>query len=155
MQTHVEPTDTSILEFVALTAGNQLFCIEIKQIRELRRWSPVTALPHSTQDVLGVINLRGAVIPIIDLAARFGLPAIERDERNVIVIVACEGQTFGLLVQSVSEILTVQADQIQETPDVQSEATRRSVTGVFAVKDDLIRILDLKAVFQTEVMETT
>ena len=155
MQTHAEPTDTSILEFVALTAGSQLFCIEIKQIRELRRWSPVTALPHSSPDVLGVINLRGSVIPIVDLAARFGLPAIERDERNVIVIVACGGQTFGLLVQSVSEILTVQADQIQETPDVQSEATRRSVTGVFSVKDDLIRILDLKAVLQTESLETS
>jgi len=55
----------------------------------------------------------------------------------------------------VSEILTIQADQIQETPDVQSEAARRSVTGVFSVKEDLIRILDLKAVLQTEVMETT
>ena len=65
------------MEFVALTAGDQLFCIEIRQILELRRWSPVTALPHSPPDVLGVINLRGAVIPIIDLAARFGLSVIE------------------------------------------------------------------------------
>lgn len=149
MQMHAEVTDSKTLEFVALTAGDQLFCIEIRQILELRRWSPVTALPHSPPDVLGVINLRGAVIPIIDLAARFGLPAIERNARNVIVIVACEDQTVGLLVQSVSEILTVEADQIQETPDVQSEETRRSVIGVFSADEDLIRILDLRAVMQT------
>lgn len=153
MQMLADSTDNSILEFVALTAGAQLFCIEIRQIRELRRWSPVTALPHSRPDVLGVINLRGAVIPIIDLAARFGLPPIERNERNVIVIVTCDGHTIGLLVQSVSEILTVNADQIQETPDVQSETTRKSVTGVFSSGDDLIRILDLKTVVESEMSD--
>lgn len=150
MQMHAEARESKTMEFVALTAGDQLFCIEIRQILELRRWSPVTALPHSPPDVLGVINLRGAVIPIIDLAARFGLPAIERNARNVIVIVACDDQTVGLLVQSVSEILTVEADQIQETPDVQSEETRRSVVGVFSADEDLIRILDLRAVINTQ-----
>lgn len=150
MQTLAEATDSKTMEFVALTAGDQLFCIEIRQILELRRWTPVTALPHSPPDVLGVINLRGAVIPIIDLAARFGLPAIERNARNVIVIVACDDQTVGLLVQSVSEILTVDSDDIQETPDVQSEETRRSVVGVFSADEDLIRILDLQAVIHTQ-----
>lgn len=151
MQTHDEVKECKVMEFVALTAGDQLFCIEIRQILELRRWSPVTALPHSQPDVLGVINLRGAVIPIIDLAARFGLPAIERNARNVIVIVSVEDRTVGLLVQSVSEILTVNADDIQETPDVQSDETRRSVVGVFASEDDLIRILDLSAVMHIHV----
>ncbi len=149
MQMHADVIENKTMEFVALTAGDQLFCIEIRQILELRRWTPVTALPHSPADVLGVINLRGAVIPIIDLAARFGLPSIERNARNVIVIVACDDQTVGLLVQSVSEILTVEADQIQETPDVQSEETRRSVVGVFSADEDLIRILDLRAVIHT------
>ncbi len=145
-------TDAATLEFVALTAGEQKFCVDINQVRELRRWSPVTALPHAGADVLGVINLRGSVIPIVDLAARFGLHATQRDERSVIVIVTVDAITTGLLVQSVSEILTVEADNIQDTPDVQSQTTRQAVTGVFAVEDDLIRIIDLTVVTRSKQM---
>lgn len=66
-------SENETIEFVSLTAGNQSFCIEITQIRELRRWTPVTALPYAEDAVLGVMNLRGAVIPISDLAAKLGL----------------------------------------------------------------------------------
>ena len=65
-------SDDQPIEFVTLVAGAQSFCIEITQIREIRRWTPVTILPHSPSYVLGVINLRGAVIPILDLAEKLG-----------------------------------------------------------------------------------
>ena len=85
-----EKTQAKQMEFVTLIAGGQNFCIEITQIREIRRWTPVTILPHSPDHVLGVINLRGAVIPIIDLAAKLGFARISPTERHVIIITAIE-----------------------------------------------------------------
>ena len=150
MSQQPETANTPYLEFVTFTAGGQNYCIEIMQIREIRRWTPVTALPHAPHDVLGVMNLRGTVIPIYDLAARFGFGATEAHERNVIIVAAIEGQTFGLLVQSVSEILSVRTDTVQATPDVKSEATRQSILGVISVDGAMTRVVDLRSVVQTE-----
>ena len=133
-------------EFVTLVAGQQSFCIEITQIREIRRWTPVTILPHSPDGVLGVMNLRGAVIPIIDLAQRMDFGRIEATARHVVIIVALGERTVGLLVDSVSEILTIKGDQIRETPVILKDGATRFIQGVIALEDDMTRIVDLRAV---------
>jgi purine-binding chemotaxis protein CheW len=133
-------------EFITFSAGGQSYCLEITQIREIRRWTPVTALPHTPDDVLGVMNLRGAVIPIFDLSARFGLGATPANERNVVIVAAVEGATIGLLVESVSEILSVDKIAIQETPDIKSEATRNSILGMISVDETMVRVVNLDAV---------
>ena len=141
-----EDSAKSEVEFVTFSAGDQSFSIEITQVREIRRWSPVTALPHAPQEVLGVMNLRGSVIPIYDLAARFGLGQTPENPRNVIVVAMHSGQTVGLLVEAVSEILSVSRDQIQETPDIRSEMARQSITGVIPIETGMTRVIDLGAV---------
>ena len=141
-----EENAKSEVEFVTFSAGDQSFSIEITQVREIRRWSPVTALPHAPQEVLGVMNLRGSVIPIYDLAARFGLGQTPENPRNVIVVAMHSGQTVGLLVEAVSEILSVSRDQIQETPDIRSEMARQSITGVIPIETGMTRVIDLGAV---------
>lgn len=141
-----EENAKSEVEFVTFSAGDQSFSIEITQVREIRRWSPVTALPHAPQEVLGVMNLRGSVIPIYDLAARFGLGQTPENPRNVIVVAMHGGQTVGLLVEAVSEILSVARDQIQETPDIRSEMARQSITGVIPIETGMTRVIDLGAV---------
>lgn len=133
------------LEFVTLIAGGQNFCIEITQIREIRRWTPVTILPHSPNHVLGVINLRGAVIPIIDLAAKLGFERIAPTERHVIIITAIEDRIVGLLVESVSEILGVSSEMVRETPRSPEDATTRAILGVIAVGDDMTKVINLTA----------
>lgn len=133
------------MEFVTLVAGGQNFCIEITQIREIRRWTPVTILPHSPQYVLGVINLRGAVIPIIDLAAKLGFERISPSERHVIIITAIEDRIVGLLVESVSEILGIGSDMVRETPRSPEDATIRAILGVIAVGDDMTKVINLSA----------
>ncbi len=144
-----EDTPKSQVEFVTFSAGEQSFSIEITQVREIRRWSPVTALPHAPQEVLGVMNLRGSVIPIYDLAARFGLGQTKENPRNVIVVAMHGGQTVGLLVEAVSEILSVPRDQIQETPDIRSEMARQSITGVIPIENGMTRVIDLGAVLNS------
>lgn len=141
-----EDSVKSEVEFVTFSAGDQSFSIEITQVREIRRWSPVTALPHAPNEVLGVMNLRGSVIPIYDLAARFGLGQTPENPRNVIVVAMHGGQTVGLLVEAVSEILSVSRDQIQETPDIRSEMARQSITGVIPIETGMTRVIDLGAV---------
>jgi purine-binding chemotaxis protein CheW len=133
-------------EFITFSAGGQSYCLEITQIREIRRWTPVTALPHTPDDVLGVMNLRGAVIPIFDLSARFGLGSTPANERNFVIVAAVEGATIGLLVESVSEILSVDKSAIQETPDIKSEATRNSILGMISVDETMVRVVNLDAV---------
>ena len=140
-----ERNQSKQLVFVTLIAGGQNFCIEITQIREIRRWTPVTILPHSPDHVLGVINLRGAVIPIIDLAAKLGFERIAPTERHVIIITAIEERIIGLLVESVSEILGVSSDMVRETPRSPEDATIRAILGVIAVGDDMTKVINLSA----------
>lgn len=145
----VENHSSSEVEFVSFFAGGQSFSINITHVREIRRWSPVTPLPNAPLEVLGVMNLRGSVIPIYDLAARFGLPPTQESPRNVIVVAMHGSQTVGLLVEAVSEILSVPRDRIQDTPDIRSENARQSITGVITIEDGMTRVIDLGAVIQT------
>lgn len=138
------------LEFVNLIAGGQGFCIEITQIREIRRWSPVTILPHAPSHVLGVINLRGAVIPIIDLAAKLGFTDITPSARHVIIIAAIGDRTVGLLVESVSEIISVDESEIKETPRSPDDQTTRAVEGIIPGEADMTKIINLHAILASD-----
>lgn len=141
-----KPDET--FEFITFSTGGQSYCLEITQIREIRRWTSVTALPHTPDDVLGVMNLRGAVIPIFDLAARFGFGATANNERNVVIVAAIDGSTIGLLVESVSEILSAKKSSIQETPDIKSELTKSTILGMISVDDTMVRVVNLDAVVE-------
>jgi purine-binding chemotaxis protein CheW len=131
------------IELMAFRIGAQEFCVDIVSVREIRGWTPATALPHSPAFVRGVINLRGAVLPIVDLAARLGLPAIEANSRNVVIVAQIGRQIVGLLVDAVSEILTVAEEAIQPTPDVASEMAKTFVRGVLAMQGRMISLIAL------------
>jgi purine-binding chemotaxis protein CheW len=145
MSQPTEPSQIGQLEFVTLVAGGQNFCVEITQIREIRRWAPVTMLPHSPHHVLGVINLRGAVIPIIDLAAKLGFEKIQPSERHVIIITAIDDHIVGLLVEAVSEILGVNADMVRDTPRGPEDPATLAIQGIIPVGDDMTKIINLRA----------
>ncbi|WP_050927911.1 chemotaxis protein CheW [Aestuariivita boseongensis] len=147
MSEPVEWQDDQNIEFVSLIAGGQGFCIEITEIREIRRWSPVTPLPFSQPDVLGVMNLRGSVIPIIDLSAKLGLGAITPTARHVIIVVVLSDRTVGLLVDAVSEILTIQGENIRSAPNTGQTNDIRSIRGLVEVGDGMSRVIDLRILF--------
>ena len=136
------PTLNSV-ELMAFRIGSQEFCVDIVSVREIRGWTPATALPHSPVFVRGVINLRGVVLPIVDLAARLGLAPVEPTSRHVIIVAQVGKQIVGLLVDAVSEILTVTDDMIQPTPDVASEMAKTFVRGVLAINERMISLVAL------------
>lgn len=130
-------------ELISFRVGAQEFCVDIMAVREIRGWSPATPLPHSPSYVGGVINLRGAVLPVIDLGARLGLRAAEPTARHVIIVAQVNGRTVGMLVDAVSDILTVTEDLVQATPDVACDTVRAFVKGILAVDGRMISLIAL------------
>ncbi|OYV30870.1 MAG: chemotaxis protein CheW [Acidocella sp. 20-61-6] len=133
-------------ELIAFRVGRQEFCINVMMVREIRGWTAATALPRAPRYIRGVINLRGAVLPIIDLAVRLGLPRTEATERNVIVVVQIAHQQIGLLVDAVSDILTVSDSSIQPTPDVTSDLVKTFVRGLLPVDGRMISLISLEQI---------
>lgn len=129
-------------EFIAFRIAGQDFCFDIMSVREIRGWTPATVLPHAPDFVKGVINLRGAVVPIVDLAARLDLDVPEPTSRNVIIIAQLDGPVVGLLVDAVSDILSVSDDEVQPPPDLASEGSD-VLSGIFTRNEKMIRLLNL------------
>jgi purine-binding chemotaxis protein CheW len=115
-------------------------------IREIRGWTAATPIPQAPNFVRGVINLRGTVLPIVDMAVRLGFAAAEPTARHAIIVAQIGTQPVGLLVEGVSDIFTVTKDQIQPTPDVASEMARHFLRGVIPIDGRLISLVAIENV---------
>lgn len=146
MSDRPSPPPVTDQEVVAFRVAEQDFCVDIMAVREIRGWTQATILPHAPTYVKGVINLRGAVVPVLDLSARLGLGALDPGPRHVIIIAMIDGQTVGLLADVVSDILSVSSDRLQPVPDIASEAAKTYITGVIATEERMIRKIDLERV---------
>jgi purine-binding chemotaxis protein CheW len=130
-------------ELVSFRAGDQEYCVDIIAVREIRGWTPCTTLPQSPAYVCGVINLRGAVLPIIDFNARLGRGPTVPSARNVIIVTHIGARLVGLLVDAVSDILTVAGASIQPTPDVACDMVKSFVRGILTVNERMISLVAL------------
>ena len=142
----VEHTSDSHNQFVTFRSGDQEFGADIMAIREIRGWTPTTPLPHAPNYVRGVINLRGIVLPIVDLKARLGYGATETNAKNVIVVVKCGNRTLGLLVDAVSDILTTSSAEIQPAPDLARDEGSQFINGIAVLGERMVTILDMNII---------
>lgn len=150
----VQHPDGATRELLSFRVERQEFCLDIGLVREIRGWTPATRLPHAPPYMRGVVNLRGAILPIVDLAARTGLPATEPTKLHVVIVVEehdpapgrSKPRTVGLLVSAVCDILTVPSSSIQDTHDVVTPLTRAFVQGLLTVDDRMLAVLRLGAV---------
>ncbi|MEO0752670.1 MAG: chemotaxis protein CheW [Pseudomonadota bacterium] len=138
------------LEVVAFRVAGQDFCFDLASVREIRGWTSTTALPHAQPYVKGVINLRGSVVPVIDLSQRLGFGAADPGARHVIIIAVVADQTVGLLAEVVSDILTVTESELQPIPDIVDETVRQFISGVLIQDDKMIRRLELAMILEQE-----
>ena len=145
----IESKANAAREYITFRIGSQYYCIDIMSVREIRGWTPATVLPRAPGYVRGVINLRGVVLPIIDLADRLGFEPTEPTQRHVIIVAQTGKHVVGLLVDAVSDIINMPADKVQPTPDVGSEAARAFVLGVMAIEDRMISLIALESVMPT------
>lgn len=139
----IDTQANSACEIVVFRVGAQEFGIDIKSVQEIRGWTPATVLPHAPAYVRGVINLRGTVLPIVDLGERLGLGHTTTNERNVIIVVQISNQTLGLLVDAVSDIQSHQFQAVQPTPDVAADSVKTFIRGIIAVDGRMIGLVKL------------
>lgn len=132
------------MQMITFTIGEEAFAVDIMAIREIRAWTPATRLPHSPDYIVGVVNLRGTVLPVMDLASRLGWGTTEASSRHVIIVTRVREQFRGLIVDSVSDIISLEDDQVQPAP-ANSRADANFIKGIATVEDRLITILDLEA----------
>ena len=144
------PNSAQEIELLAFRLGEQEYCVDIMSVREIRGWTRATPLPFSPDHVKGVINLRGTVLPVIDLAVRLGMPPVEGDERNVIIVIAVNGHTAGLLVDAVSDILSIARAELQPPPDLTADKESNCISALTLVDNRLIRVLQLDTVLPAQ-----
>jgi purine-binding chemotaxis protein CheW len=133
-------------EMITFLIGAQEFCVDVMSVREIRVWAPATPVAHAPDFMCGVINLRGTVLPIIDFAARLGFPPTQPTNRHAILVIQIGDQTIGLLVEGVSEILTINQDLIQPTPDVASRTAKDFVNGIIVTGGRMISLITPDAI---------
>lgn len=125
-------------EYIAFRVSGQSFCVDIMTVREIRGWTAETRVPQSPAYVRGVTNLRGAVLPIIDAAIRLGLPTTGPSARSVTIVLQHGERLAGLLVDEVSDIVTVAPEDVQPTPDLASTPEDGFICGLISMNGDLI-----------------
>ncbi len=144
MTEHFSPAAQDRCELISFRAGEQEYCVDIMAVREIRGWTQATSLPHAPPYMRGVINLRGAVLPIMDFGARLGLEPTTPSARHVIIVVRVDDKTVGLLVDGVSDILSITQDLIQPTPDVACDKVRSLVRGLISIEGRMVSEIALE-----------
>jgi purine-binding chemotaxis protein CheW len=147
-------TDARAGKYLTFQLANEEFGIRVLKVREIMGLQEITAVPQTPGHVKGVINLRGKVVPVVDLRLKFALPATEYTQRTCIIVTQVQGETgsvmMGIVVDGVSEVLNLTVQEIEDTPDFGDEAGVRYLLGMAKVKGKVKILLDIDQVLSTQ-----
>ncbi|MBI4949481.1 MAG: chemotaxis protein CheW [Deltaproteobacteria bacterium] len=135
-----------VLQLVTFRLGNEEFSLDILRVQEIIRHMDLTRVPRTPDFVEGVINLRGRVIPVLDLRKRFGLPAEDRTNETRIIVIDVDNRTVGLKVDAVSEVLRLPSDTVEPPPSIVTGAESEYIKGVGKLDNRLIILLDVSKI---------
>lgn len=138
------------VQLVVFRLGNEEYGVPITQVKEINRLTTATKVPKSPVFIEGIINLRGQIIPIIDMKKRFDLPIIEYTGEARVIVIQVGRQTFGIEVDAVSEVLRINTENIEQAPSIVSGIDARYITGVAKVGERLLILLDLDKLLSEE-----
>jgi purine-binding chemotaxis protein CheW len=142
------------VQLVVFKLGNEEYGVDITQVREIIKMKEITRIPNAPEFVEGVINLRGQITSVTDLRKRLGIGAHENNEQTRIIIVELDKSTIGMIVDSVSEVLRLNKEDVDSTPSMAANVDTKYIRGVGKLKDRLLILLDLnKVLVQSEVKE--
>jgi purine-binding chemotaxis protein CheW len=130
-------------QFITFTLGDAEYGVDIMAVREIKGWTQTTSIPNAPRFIHGVINLRGIIVPIMDLRARFGMELTTPTRLHVVIIINIGARTTGLLVDAVSDIISVPPDAIRPIPDMGADAGERVLTGLVAMEDRMVALVAL------------
>lgn len=134
------------IHIIAFKLGEEDFCVRTSAVREIRGWAKCMPLPNAPDYIRGVINLRGRVIPILDLGRRLGRDVIETTDRSAIIVTELGPSIIGLLVVEVTDMLNVPTDAMQPAPDLGNVEAPAFLEGIFALENGMTSILDPAAI---------
>lgn len=141
-------------KYLTFLLGNEEFAIQVLRVREIMGIQEITAVPQTPSYVKGVINLRGKVIPVVDLRLKFGLAELEYTPRTCIIVVQIQSEAgrmmIGVIVDAVSEVLTLQAADIEDTPDFGSGVATPYLLGMAKIKGKVKILLDINMVLSSQ-----
>ncbi len=146
VETHKKETD-DILQLVTFLIGNEEFAVDILYVQEINRMLQITKVPNAPEFVEGVVNLRGRVIPVIDLRTRLGLAKKEADNNTRIIVIEVGGNTLGFLVDAVKEVLRIPASITEAPPELASGIDSEYIKSVGKLEDRLLILIDLEKIF--------
>ncbi len=147
----------SVMQLVTFKIGEEEYAVDILNVQEINRMVAVTKVPAAPEFVEGIINLRGKVIPIIDLRRRFGFPQLEADKSTRIIVVELSSSVVGFIVDSVSEVLRINSSVTEPPPDIVMSISTDYITAVGKLDDRLLILLDLERVLsnsEKKILET-
>lgn len=146
-------SDPPIRQYVGFRLGNEDYAIAITKIQEIILMKPITRLPQVPDSIEGLINLRGNVIPIVNLRKRFALPAREFDDETRTIVVNTADRTIGCIVDEVTQVMRVTTEQIQPVPISVTAIARRYIAGIARLEERLLIILDIDKLFDLAELE--
>ncbi|MFO0911156.1 MAG: chemotaxis protein CheW [Isosphaeraceae bacterium] len=144
------PGEAKTLQFVGFRIDREEYAIPITTIQEIIVMKPITRIPQVPATIEGLINLRGSVLPIVNLRRLFGLPPREFDDETRTVIVNVGGRTLGYVVDEVTQVMRIAGDQIQPAPVAVASLVQRHISGLARLDDRLLIILDIDQLLRPE-----
>ncbi len=141
-------------QFITFTIGPEEYGVDIMAVREIKAWTETTNLPNTPEFMRGVLNLRGVIVPIFDLRCRFGMGLTETTKMHVVIIVQVEKRMVGMLVDTVSDIVSVSNQEIQDVPRMDRHIDDEYLSGLVTVKERMVALLDVELLFKPQAIET-
>jgi len=147
-----------LVQFLSFTLGDEEYGVDILRVQEIRSWEPVSRIPNVPSYEKGVVNLRGAIVPIVDLRERFGLGHVEYTPLTVVVVLQTQteaGQTriMGVVVDSVSDVVDVDKKTIQDAPNFGTKVSTEFINGLASVNERMVMLLDVEKLLKLEVLD--
>jgi purine-binding chemotaxis protein CheW len=146
-------------QYLSFFLGGEEYATDILRVQEIKGWDTVTRVPYSPNYILGVINLRGAIVPVIDLRVRFSLDNAAFDSATVVIVVHVAGtrgeRVVGIVVDALSDVYSVAAESITPPPDVMGSSDHMFVTGLARLDDKLVIILDIERLVTSSILGDT
>ncbi|MCE5180834.1 MAG: chemotaxis protein CheW [Betaproteobacteria bacterium] len=154
-QNNMENTGTSAVgnEFLTFTLGHEEYGIDILKVQEIRGYDAVTEIANTPEFIKGVINLRGIIVPIVDMRIKFNLGHAEYNELTVVIILNVANRVVGMVVDGVSDVITLNADQIKAAPEFGSAIDTQYVKGIGTVDERMLILVDIEKLMTSQDMD--
>lgn len=146
----VEENDDTIVQWVTFHLENEKYGIKVMQVQEVLRMTEIAPVPGAPHYVIGIINLRGSVVTVIDTRRRFGLADVENDDETRIVIVEANNNVVGILVDSVAEVVDLKVSEIETAPNVGNDESSKYIQGVSSRENELLILVDVNKLLSEE-----